>query len=71
MPRKKSQDTVIAELNASLKEAKIELACARIMYEDMLNLGVSEKALTKGEEVINEWNTEISIIQNEISAIVK
>lgn len=69
MPRVKSTEVKIRELNAALKEAKMELACARVMYEDMLRMGVNQKALEKAKEVITEWHQEITILQNEISAI--
>ena len=70
MPRKKSQETIVGELQSRLQEAKMELACARVMYEEGLTRGVSEKALSKAEEVIREWREELSTIQNEISATV-
>lgn len=71
MARTKDPEVALRERRAELQDAKLELAVAQDMYKDMLRLGVGEKSLAKGREVIREWRMEISIIENEISAIAK
>lgn len=71
MARKKSLEVQLDEAKKALAEVQMEIAVARTMYSDMLEKGVSDKALAKAEEVIREWQSEARILQDEISAIHK
>lgn len=71
MARKRDPEVEIREKQAELAAARMELAFYRVMYEDMLRDGASEKGLAKAEEVVREWKAEISNLQAEISVIRK
>lgn len=54
-----------AQMSEQEQELRLDLAQFRLMYEDMVNNGASEKGLKKVEEMIRETQREIQWLNRE------